>query len=110
MYNFFFLFFKNRCAYDLYRRRDKNTPRSCPACNKILASRVHLCDDGDGGAAVPIAAAHITDPVININSTNSQLNGSIPRPVYRSNLSLASLSLRASSLTINSECHATSSV
>lgn len=32
------------------------------------------------------------------------------RSMHRSNLSLASLNLRASSLTINSECHATSSV
>lgn len=45
-----------------------------------------------------------------MHSMTSASGGSSTKPLYRSNLSLASLTLRASSLTIDSECHATSSV
>ncbi|KAG4075266.1 hypothetical protein HA402_003057 [Bradysia odoriphaga] len=87
-----------RCAHEVYRRRDKNSlGRSCPACKKLINSRLHLCGDEP-------------DEVIDIAENNNILKISAPRSIYRSNLSLASLSLRASSLTINSECHATSSV
>lgn len=75
-----------RCAHEILKRRDKNSSRACPACDKILSSRLHLCDDAGG-----------------IKNTKIE-------KIYRSNLSLASLSIRASSLTIDTECHATSSV
>lgn len=120
-----------RCARELYRRRDKSSggsKRSCPACNKLVASRTRLCDDEDDddeallmqlndGTALAIAlAAHQQQQHQRGPSTANTLpaiggaNGTASRSVHRSNLSLASLNLRASSLTINSECHATSSV
>lgn len=79
-----------RCANEILRRRDKNSSRACPACNKVLSSRLHLCGDGQAGT-----------------SDKKKLTS---ETIYRSNLSLASLSIRASSLTIDSECQATSSV
>lgn len=45
-----------------------------------------------------------------MHSMTTASGASSTRPLYRSNLSLASLTLRASSLTIDNECHATSSV
>ncbi|XP_030379611.1 43 kDa receptor-associated protein of the synapse homolog isoform X2 [Scaptodrosophila lebanonensis] len=143
-----------RCAHDIMRRRDKNTPtRSCPACNKVLSSRLHLCGTGganaenestDGGSAATVTLnanglavegflglhneALLPLPVrgnesaVFCNGLNNKSMPSIesttllltannsPKAVYRSNLSLASLSMRASSLTIDSDRNATSSV
>lgn len=97
----------NRCAHELYRRRDKNSgTRACPACNKVLISRIHLCGDVVAGTMADPTAIETNHATATLNANNT--NG--VRSIYRSNLSLASLSLRASSLTINSECHATSSV
>lgn len=92
-----------RCAHEIFRRRsDKTVSRACPACNKILSSRLHLCGENsniiDNTGSMPRSSASYV--------ASSDGRGSL----YRSNLSLASLSLRASSLTINSDCHATSSV
>lgn len=84
-----------RCAHEILKRRDKNSSRACPACNKILSSRLHLCSD--------TAAAGGQNGCTSENLTKTE-------PIYQSNLTLASISLRASSLTIDSECHATSSV
>lgn len=158
------------------RRKEKNTPRACPACNKVLSSRLHLCSTNNDDSNITsetlnpnsLTADNILsslDPHINLlalsresttdtsNAQVSQLSnpsasivktcfnentnfyndikhhqlqsqqsnaestslllsniGSSPKPVYRSNLSLASLSLRASNLTIDSERNATSSV
>ncbi|EDW83590.2 uncharacterized protein Dwil_GK13691 [Drosophila willistoni] len=151
-----------RCAHEFLRRRDKNTPtRSCPACNKLLNSRLHLCagenESTDGGSAttvtlnacnglsvdgllalngdtllpLPVQARAIKESMElgsvsgvgvfcnkslpNIESTTLLLSGTAPPSpkVYHSNLSLASLSMRASSLlTIDSGSgrNATSSV
>ncbi|XP_018796397.1 PREDICTED: 43 kDa receptor-associated protein of the synapse homolog isoform X1 [Bactrocera latifrons] len=145
-----------RCAHDLLRRREKGPSRACPACNKLLSSRLHLCgnesscgpgnDSGptntlntndaasDGLLAIdtvdimaPLCTANgrvirnsnektiicngLTSAATNVDSTSLLLTTtSSPKPLYRSNLSLASLSLRASSLTIDSARNATSSV
>lgn len=85
----------HRCAQEILKNRDKNNPRSCPACNHLFNSNLHLCaklpTDGDG------------DEILNeilLSHANSI------RPAgQRSNLSLVSLNLRASSLTINSDCN-----
>ena len=88
----------HRCAQEILRNRDKSNPRQCPACNHLFNSNLHLC------AKLP------TDNDEIINDTLLSHANSI-RPAYRrSNLSLASLNLRASSLTINSDCNITSSV
>jgi hypothetical protein len=89
----------SRCAQEILRNRDKNNPRQCPACNHLFNSNLHLC------AKLPPESDEI------INDTLLSHANSI-RPAYRrSNLSLASLNLRASSLTINSDCNnVTSSV
>lgn len=87
----------HRCAQEILRNRDKNNPRQCPACNHLFNSNLHLCaklpTDGDGDG----------DEILNeilLSHANSI------RPAgRRSNLSLASLNLRASSLTINSDCN-----
>ncbi|XP_055383882.1 43 kDa receptor-associated protein of the synapse homolog isoform X2 [Condylostylus longicornis] len=140
----------SRCAHEILRRRDKTASRACPACNKVLSSRLHLCGDTTSAGGGTNVSNYLNNDIsyngiINGNSNiagnssiinNNVNNGSIqhlnelngisttiptidsaalllnssPRPLYRSNLSLASLSLRASSLTIDSECHATSSV
>lgn len=156
------------------RRKDKGAPRACPACNKVLSSRLHLCSsniDGSNNSSTTLnpnslardsilatmdshnelftlprmsntnsSSAQVTlinNPSASIVKTcyseNSNIYGGIkqqqqqhsnaestslliannsnsPRPVYRSNLSLASLSLRASNLTIDSGRNATSSV
>ncbi|XP_022217414.2 43 kDa receptor-associated protein of the synapse homolog isoform X1 [Drosophila obscura] len=138
-----------RCAHEIMRRRDKNGPaRSCPACNKLLNSRLHLCGGGsvpvvgenesiDGGSAITVtlnANALSVDGLLAmkseaLSSQSRSVNGSSvfcninktmpgvsiqnatllsPKALYHSNLSLASL--RASSLTIDSERNATSSV
>ncbi|XP_021935109.1 43 kDa receptor-associated protein of the synapse homolog isoform X1 [Zootermopsis nevadensis] len=69
-----------RCAHDILKRRDKKKKRLCPDCHRSVSSRLYLyCDDPH-----------------NMNQ-------------HRSTFSLASLSLRASSLTLNSH-QATSSV
>ncbi|KAH8418142.1 hypothetical protein KR009_000694 [Drosophila setifemur] len=126
-----------RCAYEIMRRRDKNSSRSCPACNKLLSSRLHLCgsapipaESTDGGSAITVALnanvlsidgllgiksdTLLTQPVFsNVNKMTPEFNNSTllsPKAIYHSNLSLASLSMRASSLTINSGQNATSSV
>ncbi|KAI8036417.1 hypothetical protein M5D96_010722 [Drosophila gunungcola] len=126
-----------RCAYEILRRRDKNTPRSCPACNKLVSSRIHLCgsapvesESTDGGSAVTVtlnanalsvdgllgmnsdillpsvAFCHVNKPAVDTESSTLLS----PKGMYHSNLSLASLSMRASSLTIDSGQNATSSV
>lgn len=89
-----------RCAQEILRNRDKNNPRQCPACNHLFNSNLHLC------AKLP------TDNDEILNDTLLTSAHSIrPAAAYRrSNLSLASLNLRASSLTINSDCNVTSSV
>ncbi|KAJ9578537.1 hypothetical protein L9F63_005266, partial [Diploptera punctata] len=62
-----------RCAHDILKRRDKKKKRLCPDCHRSVSSRLYLyCDDPH-----------------NLNQ-------------HRSTFSLASLSLRASSLTLNS--------
>lgn len=123
-----------RCAHEIYRRpRDKAANRACPACNKILSSRLHLCSDTNGTVCannenglnlpngnVSTAMLNDIDGIISTNEKEHSANlihpmttasgSSSTRPFFRSNLSLASLTLRASSLTIDSECHATSSV
>lgn len=162
-----------RCAHEIFRRREKGVSRACPACNKVLSSRLHLYAEStasvasgvgvgvagvaasnnntDTLASIPAAPTIInaTPTSINncaalvggsdafnnnnnnnniglgvpcINAKNNTLSAippgdstallltSSPSTLYRSNLSLASLSLRASSLTIDSERHATSSV
>lgn len=144
-----------RCARNLYRRRNKDVAtadggggRSCPACNKLVASRSRLCetdDDDEEEYAKQMlnALAILADSQQSGGGGGQTNNGAVftprmaatlgsrsaappPRPphragsvggltaatrsLHRSNLSLASLNLRASSLTINSECHATSSV
>ncbi|EDV90981.1 43 kDa receptor-associated protein of the synapse [Drosophila grimshawi] len=154
-----------RCAHEIFRRRDKNiASRSCPACNKLLSSRLHLCgnessvasnenendnfDDGESMTTMTLNANGLAmDGFISLNSetllplpaplaapsangsgvfcSNSLKDKSMPsidstallltanaspKTVYRSNLSLASLSMRASSLTIDSSRNATSSV
>jgi len=126
-----------RCAYEILRRRDKNTPRSCPACNKLVSSRTHLCgtlpvesESTDGGSAVTVtlnANALSVDGLLGITSDillpsapfshvnkpaldNENCSLLSPKVMYHSNLSLASLSMRASSLTIDSGQNVTSSV
>lgn len=80
----------HRCAQEILRNRDKNNPRQCPACNHLFNSNLHLC------AKLPTE----NDDNLVLTLANSI------RPAYRrSNLSLASLNLRASSLTINSDCN-----
>lgn len=91
-----------------------------------------MCDDGGGGGSgggvASIAGTSAMDRASMNGGAGISVNGSggacsavdsntlllstacPTQPVYRSNLSLTSLSLRASSLTIDSECHATSSV
>lgn len=155
-------------------RKDKGAPRTCPACNKVISSRSHLCSNNDeitnSNAATlnpnslardnilatmeshnglftlpnmtntnlsPIAQMTLisnpSESIVktcykeNINnnyngilkqqhndafSTTLLLNNNLysPKPLCRSNLSLASLSLRASNLTIDSGRNATSSV
>ncbi|KAH8283421.1 hypothetical protein KR054_012261 [Drosophila jambulina] len=133
-----------RCAYEILRRRDKNTQQTCPACNKLMSSRLQLGGSTNGSEVLP-AEADSTDgggsSVINTNvlsvdglfGINSDIllpstvfcnmNQSMPsdtenvtlimspKTIYHSNLSLASLSMRASSLTIDSDRqNATSSV
>ncbi|XP_044779440.1 uncharacterized protein LOC120285206 [Drosophila simulans] len=126
-----------RCAYEILRRREKNAPRSCPACNKLISSRTHLCGSvpvesestNRGGTAastfntnslsvdgllginsdilLPSAAfCYVQNPAL--DTENSALLS--PKVIYHSNLSLASLSMRASSLTIDSGQNVTSSV
>ncbi|XP_046801315.1 43 kDa receptor-associated protein of the synapse isoform X2 [Lucilia cuprina] len=164
-----------RCAQELIRRKDKGAPRACPACNKVLSSRLHLCStniDGSNNSSSTLnpnslardsilatmdshndlftlqrmsntnpSSAQVTlinnpsasivktcysentniygglkqqPPQQHSNAESTSLllanNSNSPRPVYRSNLSLASLSLRASNLTIDSSRNATSSV
>lgn len=85
-----------RCAHEVLRNRD----RQCPACShNLFNSNLHLC------AKIPDDNG---DEIINDNLLTTA--NSIRPPYRRSNLSLASLNLRASSLTINSECNVTSSV
>ncbi|EDW10908.1 43 kDa receptor-associated protein of the synapse homolog isoform X1 [Drosophila mojavensis] len=150
-----------RCAQEIFRRRDKNlSSRSCPACNKLLSSRLQLyghnesasesenCDE-DSARTVALNAHGLnldgflntlnseallptmhTLPARSINNDtavfcNGLKNRSVPSientdllltanaspsAIYRSNLSLASLSMRASNLTIDSGRNATSSV
>ncbi|XP_017853710.1 43 kDa receptor-associated protein of the synapse isoform X2 [Drosophila busckii] len=99
-----------RCAHEIMRRRDKGAPtRSCPACNKLLNSRMNIStkDNAELGFAnfVGVEDVHtINDSALLLTSNES------PKAVYRSNLSLASLSMRASSMTIDSVQNATSSV
>ncbi|XP_063218559.1 43 kDa receptor-associated protein of the synapse homolog [Bacillus rossius redtenbacheri] len=70
-----------RCAHEIIKRRDKKKKRLCPDCHRSISSRLYLyCDDS--------------------HSLSYQ---------HRSNFSLASLSLRASNLTLASN-QATSSV
>ncbi|XP_032308042.1 43 kDa receptor-associated protein of the synapse homolog isoform X2 [Drosophila ananassae] len=128
-----------KCAFDVMRRRDQNAPRSCPACNKLLSSRLHLCssvptgvesESSDGGNAVTVdikSNVLSIDGLLEINSEtilpssvftnvnkpvqdNENITFLSPKVMYNSNLSLASLSMRASSLTIDSAENATSSV
>ncbi|KAM7341348.1 43 kDa receptor-associated protein of the synapse [Cochliomyia hominivorax] len=166
-----------KCAQDLIRRKDKGAQRACPACNKVLSSRLHMYNtnnDGSNNSSTTLNPNNLTrDSILstmdshndlstlprmsntnpssaqvtlinnpsasivkscyndntniyggglkqqqsqhqhnNIESTSLLLanNSNSPRPVYRSNLSLASLSLRASNLTIDSGRNATSSV
>ena len=166
-----------RCAQELMRRKEKSAPKACPACNKVLSSRLHLCNTNNDGSnnnsatlnpnnlardsILPTLDPHtelFTLPrVSNTNPSTAQVtllnnpsasivktcyneninlynglkqqhqlqpqhsnaestslllsnNTNSPKPVYRSNLSLASLSLRASNLTIDSGRNATSSV
>ncbi|XP_070066755.1 43 kDa receptor-associated protein of the synapse isoform X1 [Drosophila virilis] len=144
-----------RCAHEIFRRRDKSiSARSCPACNKLLSSRLQLYGneitaetenfDGDGARIATLNANGLNlDGFMSLNSEtllplptrasgnesavfcNGLQNKSIPsiantallltanaspNAVYRSNLSLASLNMRASSLTIDSGRNATSSV
>lgn len=156
IYFSYFPLYKYSCAHDLLRRREKGASRACPACNKLLSSRLHLCGNesscGPGGGSGPTNSLNINDTaadglltidtgdimpplcaangrvVYNSNEKTIICNGltsaapnvdstalllttnSSPKPLYRSNLSLASLSLRASSLTIDSSRNATSSV
>nr|CAD7450299.1 unnamed protein product [Timema bartmani] len=70
-----------RCAHEILKRRDKKKKRLCPDCHRSVSSRLYL---------------YCEDP----HAMNQQ---------HRSTFSLASLSLRASSLTLNSH-QATSSV
>ncbi|TMW46627.1 hypothetical protein DOY81_008292 [Sarcophaga bullata] len=167
----------SRCVQELMRRKEKGAPRACPACNKVLSSRLHLCstnNDGSNNNSATLNPNNLTrdsilptlDPhtelftlprVSNTNPSSAQVtllnnpsasivktcynentnlynglkqqhqlqpqhsnaestslllsnNTNSPKPVYRSNLSLASLSLRASNLTIDSGRNATSSV
>eukprot|EP00099_Drosophila_melanogaster_P024015 NP_651928.1 CG1909, isoform A [Drosophila melanogaster] len=126
-----------RCAYEILRRREKNAPRSCPACNKLISSRTHFCgsvpvESESTDRCVTAASTFNTnslsvDGLLGINSDillpsaafcyvknpaldteNSALLS--PKVIYHSNLSLASLSMRASSLTIDSGQNVTSSV
>lgn len=138
----YILFYVFRCAYEILRRRDKNTQRSCPACNKLMNSRMHLSGSGsgvipaetdstDGGGSSAVNANVLSvDGLFGINSdillpstVFCNINRSMPldtenvtlimspKTMYHSNLSLASLSMRASSLTIDSDRqNATSSV
>ncbi|XP_034486305.1 43 kDa receptor-associated protein of the synapse homolog [Drosophila innubila] len=147
-----------RCAHEIWRRRDKNTPaRSCPACHKLLNSRLHLCGSGSTAENENFDGSSVTTVTLNANglaldgfmglnadsvlplplplparTTNESAvfcsglknksmpsiestallltSNASPKAVYRSNLSLASLSMRASSLTIDSARNATSSV
>ncbi|XP_017062767.1 43 kDa receptor-associated protein of the synapse isoform X2 [Drosophila eugracilis] len=123
-----------RCAYEILRRRDKNASRSCPACSKLVSSRTHLCGivpvegESTNGVAIALNANALSvDGLLGINSDvllpsttichvnkpalvteNSSLLS--PKVIHHSNLSLASLSMRASSLTIDSGQNITSSV
>lgn len=129
-----------RCARALHRNRDKSQPdrgRSCPACKKVVASRSRLCDDEDDALSIMVDGKSLAMALAsqqqleqqaqqgqpqqqqqrhrqqhNRRATTSSSNGlgGSNHTVHRSNLSLASLNLRASSMTINTECHATSSV
>jgi len=127
----------SRCAYEILRRREKNASRSCPACNKLISSRTHFCgsvpvESESTDRCVTAASTFNTnslsvDGLLGINSDillpsaafcyvknpaldteNSALLS--PKVIYHSNLSLASLSMRASSLTIDSGQNVTSSV
>ncbi|XP_043069487.1 43 kDa receptor-associated protein of the synapse isoform X2 [Drosophila bipectinata] len=131
--------FHAKCAFDVMRRRDKNASRSCPACNKLISSRMHLCssvptavesESTDGGSAVTVDIKSnllSIDGLLEIDSEtflpssiftnknkpvpdNENLTFLSPKVMYNSDLSLASLSMRASSLTIDSAQNATSSV
>ncbi|XP_026470476.1 LOW QUALITY PROTEIN: 43 kDa receptor-associated protein of the synapse homolog [Ctenocephalides felis] len=86
-----------RCAHDILRRRDKRRTRACPACNKNLGSRLQLCQDEifSIGASPPV----VMSPPLITSANRSRLS-----------LNADTLSLRASSLTMNSDCQATSSV
>lgn len=92
-----------RCAHEILRCRDKNNPKQCPACNQMFNSNLHLC------TKLPDEDEDPTDSLLRSTAATT-VAGAIGAPVYRSNLSLASLNLRASSLTINSDCNVTSSV
>lgn len=94
-----------RCAHEILRPRDKNSSRQCPACSDhhLLNSNLHLCNK------LPTESDEIIVDNDNILSgTSATLPASLRPPFYRSNLSLASLNLRASNLTINSDCNVTS--
>lgn len=164
----FVLFFFIRCAQELIRRKEKGTPRACPACNKVLSSRLHLCSTNNNSSTTLNPNSLAQDGILSTMESHTDLlmlprishtnpscaqgtllssnpstsivktcyndtanlgngfkplhsdaestslllanNSSSPKPVYRSNLSLASLSLRASNLTIDSGRNATSSV
>lgn len=82
----------HRCAQEILRNRDKSNPRQCPACNHLFNSNLHLC-------------AKMSTDNDQILPNTLLMDATTIRPAYRrSNLSLASLTLRASSLTINSDC------
>lgn len=91
----------HRCAQEILRNRDKSNPRQCPACNHLFNSNLHLC------ARLPNENDEILNDTLlsHANSIRPARVSTLDGAYRRSNLSLASLNLRASSLTINSDCN-----
>lgn len=97
------------CALDIYR--NKGGSRTCPACNKILSSRNHLCNSNAGTLKSErerpdeIGTEELNKAIPSID--NASLLASL-NPLYcRSNLSITSLNFQDDSLL---DCNVTSSV